>query len=241
MSLNDKEYLESLYESMSLADIARQLGVSKTTIHRRFKKLGIEIRSLSDAQKASIQRNGHPMAGKSHSAETKHAMSESARKFWDSPDGENAKRMISEQRQKEWDEMPKAHKNAVTRRLITAPRPEPGELSKFGCLLRDFLQQKERIECGIQLTRSHISDIILSDRKIVLELLLPTNIYGTQPEQILTDRYDRLCSELNDNGYRVAIIVDKSNALSLARCERVYEELLNFFEDKTLQRVTIVS
>jgi hypothetical protein len=74
-----------------------------------------------------------------------------------------------------------------------------------------------------------------------VELVLPFDVYGEEQEQKFVTRYDRLTNELNDLGYRVVIIQDRSNTLSRARCQRVYDELLAFFQDDSLQQLILVS
>ena len=99
----------------------------------------------------------------------------------------------------------------------------------------------EKVQTGIRLTRDHISDIILSDRNVVLELLLPVSIYGPQEQARIEARYDKLIGRLQSAGYRVVVIQDRSNSISRARCVRIYEQLLDFFKDTHLQSLTITS
>lgn len=236
-----KERLEELYEKRSLAELAEHLGMARSTLYYHMRKLGVERRSKSEAQKQHLQNADHQRQGKAHSDQTKEKIAEGTKRFWESPDGKRQKERLAALRREEWDQRSAKDRKRVLSRLQSAERPAPGKLSRFGEKLATFLGDREDVKTGITLTPGHVSDIILSSRKVVIELLLPVSVYGSEQEQKLEARYDRLVDQLNDAGYRVMIVEDKSNSLSLARCQRVYDELLAFFENSTLQRMTVVS
>ena len=236
-----KESLEKLYENMSLAEVAEHLGMARSTLYYHMRKLGVERRSKSEAQQHHLQGGNHQRKGKSHSDESKEKISQGTRRFWDSSNGKMQKEKLGELRRQEWDQRSSKDRQRVLSRLQSAERPAPGELSRFGEKLAAFLGEREEVTVGIPLTSGHVSDIILASQKVVIELILPVSVYGGDQQSKLTARYDRLVDQLNDAGYRVMIVEDKSNSISLARCQRVYDELLKFFENKSLQRMTIVS
>jgi len=236
-----KERLEKLYATRSLAELADHLSMARSTLYYHMKKLGVERRSKSEAQKQHLASAPHQRMGKQHSQETKSRISEGTRQFWDSDEGEKQKERLGELRRQEWDQRSAKQRSRVLSRLQSADRPAPGELSRFGEKLTAFLGEREDVSTGIRLTPGHVSDIILTSQRVVLELLLPVSVYGEQQEQKLAARYDRLCEQLNDAGYRVMIVEDRSNSISLARCQRIYDELLVFFENKKLQRTTVIS
>jgi DNA-binding transcriptional MerR regulator len=226
---------------MSIGEMAKHLGVSRSTLYYQMKKFGIERRSRSEAQQLHISTQGHQRVGKKHSSTTRAKISNRAKEFWDSESGERNRDKLRELRQAEWNKRSKKEKKRVIERLQAADKPSPGELSRFGRCLAEFLSENERLKTGIQLTSDHISDIILEERGVVVELVLPFDVYGEEQEQKFVTRYDRLTNELNDLGYRVVIIQDRSNTLSRARCQRVYDELLAFFQDDSLQQLILVS
>lgn len=236
-----KELLEELYDNMSLAEVASKLGVARSTLYYHMRKLGVERRSKSEAQQRHLKEAPHQRQGKVHTKETKEKISEGTRRFWDSNDGVEQKRKLGDLRRTEWSQRSKKQRSSVLKRLQSAERPVPGELSRFGRKLVEFLSEREAVTTGIRLTQGHVSDIILEDRKVVIELLLPVAVYGDQSEHKVGARYDRLVQELCDLGYRVVIVEDRSNAISQARCQRVYDDLLKFFGNNSLQRLTIVS
>jgi hypothetical protein len=236
-----KENLEGLYETMSLAEMAEHLNMARSTLYYHMRKLGVQRRSKSEAQTQHLKNSAHQRTGKNHSNDTKEKISEGTRRFWDSTEGQEQKRRLGELRREEWDQRSPKQRSRVLSRLRTADRPTPGNLSRFGEKLAVFLGEKEDVTTGIRLTPGHVSDIILEARKVVIELILPVSVYGDEQETKIEGRYNRLIDQLNDTGYRVVVIEDRSNSISQARCQRVYDELLQFFENKTLQRLTIVS
>ena len=236
-----KESLEELYETMSLAEMAIHLKMARSTLYYHMRKLGVTRRSKSEAQSHHLKKSTHQRTGKSHSNDTKEKISEGTRRFWDSSEGDEQKRRLGELRREEWDQRSAKQRSRVLSRLRTADRPTPGKLSRFGEKLAMFLGEKDDVTTGIKLTPGHVSDIILESRKVVIELILPVSVYGNEQESKSKARYDRLTQQLNDEGYRVVIIEDRSNSISRARCQRVYDDLSVFFENKTLQRLTIVS
>jgi hypothetical protein len=236
-----KAKLEKLYATMSLSDLADHLGMAKSTLYYHMRKLGVKRRSKSEAQSQHLKNSSHQRKGKKHSDEVREKISEGTRRFWESSDGEAQKEKLGDLRRKEWNKRSAKQRKNVIGRLKSATRPAPGELSKFGTKLVDFLSDKEEVSTGIKLTPDHVSDIILESRRVVIELLLPIGVYGEQQEKKVVTRYDKLIQQLNDEGYRVVVIEDKSNSISNARCQRVYDELMKFFQDDTLQRMTIVS
>ena len=167
-----KESLEQMYETMSLGEIAQQLGIARSTLYYHMRKLGVERRSKSEAQRKHLEKSPHQRSGKSHSDETKERISEGTRRFWDSSRGEDQKKRLGELRKEEWEKRSKKQRNEVLNRLQSASRPAPGDLSRFGEKLVGFLSEREEVTTGIRLTPGHVSDIILEPRKVVIELLL---------------------------------------------------------------------
>jgi hypothetical protein len=225
---------------MSIDAMAAHLGMSKSTLYYHMKKLGVARRSKSDAQRMHIDASGHQRTGSHHTNETREKISTGTKEFWESDRGKAQKAALRKLRRQEWANSTSKKRGAVLARLQEAHRPEPGELSNFGKKLTAFLSSRERVSTGIKLTNDHVSDIILEDRKVVVELIFPISIYGEQQKHRLEERYDRLCQHLNAAGYRVMIIEDKSNSVSQARCQRAYDQLCLFFQE-TQPVKTIVS
>jgi AcrR family transcriptional regulator len=219
---------------MSIGGIAQHLRIPKSTVYSYFKKFQIPTRTKSQAQNRHVVQNGHQRKGLKHSDESKEKISNARKEFWDSDRGLEQKKQLGKIRAREWEEADKQERARIVSRLRDAPRPKPGELSRFGKVFADFLAKRERLETGISLTQYHVSDIILVDRRVVIELLIPISVYGEEQEQRLSNRYERLVAGLNNAGYRVVIIEDKSNSVSIARCNRAYQKLLEFFKSEDL-------
>lgn len=235
-----KELLEELYAQMSLGQMAKELKIARSTLYYHMEKFGIPLRNKSEAQKQHLSVEPHQRLGVRHSAATKDRISDARREFWDSAAGQQQRKVLAALRRKEWSDISRREQNSIVSRLHSAPRPIPGELSNFGRKLSAFLAEREKVQTGIRLTPDHVSDIILVERRVVLELLLPISVYGEQEQRRVEERYARLQSRLNDAGYRVVVIEDRSNSISTARCKRVYDQLLEFFATEQ-QNTTIQS
>jgi predicted DNA-binding protein YlxM (UPF0122 family) len=224
-----KEYLEDLASKMSLSEMARQLKIPKSTIYYNLKKLGIVCRTRSEAQKLHIKNNGHQRIGHQHSDAAKQQISNTSREFWDSSEGEKQKVALAKLREQEWKNTESKNKRNKISQLRDAPRPKAGSLSKFGTLLADFLKEHgHKISTCKGLTNDHVSDIILENEQIVIELIPPIDVFGPEAEEKLTQRYLRLVDALNAMKYNVLVVQQLSNSISRARCQRVYEEILSF-------------
>lgn len=226
-----RESLQQLYDTMSLEQMASHLQMAKSTLYYHMRKLGVKRRSKSEAQSQHLSQAAHQRLGKKHTADAVEKISNSTRVFWESTEGEQQKEKLGKLRKQEWKQRSAKQKTELIQRLQNAERPIPGKLSKFGSKLLDFLSSRESVKSGIKLTPNHVSDIILVDRKVVIELILPVAVYGDVQASKLEVRYEKLIQELNDTGYRVVVIEDQSNSLSQARCQRVYDTLLTFFQD----------
>lgn len=226
---------------MSLDEMAKELKMAKSTLYYHMRKLGVKRRSRSEAQKQHLKGESHQRTGKMHSEESKVKISDGTREFWDSEKGQDQKQHLRDLRLAEWDERDPKERAVVLKRLQDADRPAPGDLSRFGEKLVLFLDGREKTKTAVTLVAGHISDIVLPEHKVVIELLLPIAVYGKDQEAKLQKRYNTIADRLSDIGYRMLIVEDSSNSISRARCQRVYDKLLQFFKEKHLQRLTIVS
>lgn len=236
-----KQLLEELYATMSISEMATHLGMSRSTLYYQMKKLGVSRRNRSEAQREHVKRDGHQRTGKKHDDDTKLQISRSSREYWDSDEGAKQREKLSTQQKEAWKKRSLKEKHRVISRLQNAARPSPGELSRFGTALAAFLAEVGmNVTTGKALTESHVSDIVLVDEKVVIELVLSAAVYGDEAGWKLDERYERLALELNSLGYRVLVVRDISNSISRARCERIHEQLLSFLQ-QTRKRLIIES
>ena len=232
-----KDYLEELASTMSVGEMSKLLKKPKSTIYYNLKKLGVVCRTRSEAQKLHIKNNGHQRIGHQHSDAVKQRISNTSREFWDSPEGEKQKTELAKLRRKEWKHTASKNKRNKISQLRDAPRPKAGNLSKFGVLLADFLKEHgHKVSTGKSLTPDHVSDIILENEQMVIELIPPVSVFGADAEEKLTQRYIRLVDALNAMRYKVLVVQQLSNSISRARCQRVYDEILSLKgKSKTIQ------
>ena len=217
--------LERLYAEMSIQELADHLGMARSTLYYHMSKLGVKRRSKSAAQKSYTKKHGHQRLGRGHTEESKKKIQDGAKSFWESEEGKLQKDRLAEARKEEWKNASSAKKRKVVNRLVNSDKPIPGTLSKFGKKLVEFLSESEKVVSGLKLTTDHVSDIMLPERRVVVELVLPVSVYGKEAEHKLDVRYDRIIKELNDQKYRVLVIIDSSNSVSIARCKRAAEQI----------------
>lgn len=223
-----KDYLEQIAAQMSIHEMAEHLDVPKSTLYYNLRKLGIKCRSRSDAQKMHIEKHGHQREGQHHSDASRQQISASSQEFWDSPDGEKQKTKLARMRKKEWKNTDAQVKRNKIAQLKDAPRPKAGVLPKFGIRLVSFLrEQGHKVITTKNLTQDHVSDIILENEQVVIELIPPIGVFGQEAEEKLMRRYDRIIEVLNALHYKVLVVQQSSNSISRARCQRVYDEILS--------------
>lgn len=223
-----REYLEQLAANMSISEMAEHLKVPKSTLYYNLRKLGVVCRTRSDAQKIHIQKYGHQREGHPHSEAVRQQISESSSSYWKSKEGEKQKEKLAKMRRREWKNTGAKLKQNKISQLRDAPRPRAGTLSKFGVRLVNFLAERgHKVITAKNLTDDHVSDIILENEQVVIELIPPIGVFGQEAEEKLMRRYDRIVEVLNALQYKVLIVQQSSNSISRARCQRVYNELLS--------------
>lgn len=201
--MNKKE-LAQLYKKHSIAEIAEILKKSRSSIYRLLIQHGIDLRTKQEAQK-KIKK--HQRLGKSHSLESIEKISLACEEHWD----KNTRKFNG------------GNKSKLTA-MNNAAKPKNGELSRLGKRLHDFIAEKEPVKAGIRLTRSRASDIILVEKGLVIELTMPFEVFD------LSARYQAIIDELNGLGYKVLVVQQASNSISLARCRKIYKAALSLAE-----------
>jgi hypothetical protein len=198
----NKKDLEDLYSKHSISEIAKLLGKSRSSVYRLLIQNDIKPRTKSEAQK---NIKGHQRLGKHHSFETKEKISLSCESYW-----KNNQRAKGGER-------PRKNNLAA---MNNAAKPKNGQLSKLGSKLLEFLEKKEQVRSGIRLTRGRASDIVLVDKKLVIELSMPFEVFA------IDERYEVIIDKLNKLGYKVLVVQQVSNSISLSRCRKIYEQVL---------------
>lgn len=164
-----KEYLEREYieKKRSFSELAKELNTYPNKLIRLAKKLGIEIRSASDAQKEHTNKHGSNFAGKSHSDETRYNISEKKAKHWKDMSLEERQR-LSQISKQNWDNMSDAEKTIIQKRAMEAIRQASVEGSKLELYIFEKLQ-----EAGFAVFQ-HKKHLV-ANKEIHIDLLLPND------------------------------------------------------------------
>lgn len=163
-----KQFIETAYKDYSFDNIADACGTYKNKIIRDAKKLGIKIKSKSEAQKQALNsgRLKPPMQGKHHNLTTKNRISKSMVKFFKYAD----KSEYVKRGQQQWDSKTKAEQQEFIKKGRQAIRVA----AKKGSKLENFLYTKlvdSMDEFGhIEYHKEHI----IFGSKMHLDILLPS-------------------------------------------------------------------
>ena len=163
------------YDSgLSVAEVAKKYKRSQSTVNRLFKKLGVKIRSASEAQKLALSsgRSKNPTAGIGHSTTAKVNMSEKAANRWARiTDAEREK--FKETARKRWAKLSESEKREMLRLAGVALKrvaTEGSEIEQYleqGLLGLNFMVQKHvKNFMGGQ----YEIDILLKDEGVAVEL-----------------------------------------------------------------------
>ncbi len=158
--------MRSDYENgLSVAEVARKYNRSPSYVDRLFKKIGVKIRTRSEAQKLALEsgRSKNPTKGVGHSDSAKINMSEKAANRWARmPEGERKKiQMLAKER---WDKIPESEKIEMRRRAGVALR----KVAKEGSEIEQYLE-KGLVEAKYN-TLKHVKDFMNGEYEIDLYL-----------------------------------------------------------------------
>lgn len=173
---------EDLYKKMrddyegglSVAEVAKKYKKSQSTVSRLFKKLGVQIRSASDAQKLALAsgRSKNPTAGVGHSTTAKINMSEKAANRWARISNSERDKLKEAARQR-WAKLSDADKKEMLRLAGVALKrvaTEGSEIEQYleqGLLGLNFMVQKHVKNF---MGGEYEIDILLKDEGIAVEL-----------------------------------------------------------------------
>lgn len=184
------DFLQQAYngERLSYSEIANLVGTYTKAISRDAKRLGIQSRDKSDAQKEALKsgRREHPMKGKKHNTDSRIKISESLASNWEElPVEEREQRALKAKEQ--WEARTPQEKNEFHRLSYQAIH----KAAKSGSKLELFLHQV-LIKAGYKTIfhREHLIinekmhlDFVLPEHNIIIEVDGPThyrNVYGEE-------------------------------------------------------------
>lgn len=164
-NLIKKLYLEKQY---SFAEIAEQYGTYANKIRRDAKKLNIEIRSKSDAQKNALKsgKHKHPTKGTKRPDSIKNKIGLGVMTSWDNLTEQELD--LRKQKAKEnWNNLDEDSKELMQQKAIKAVR----ETSKTGSKLEKFLH-KELLVLGYQVEFHKEQSLV--NTKLQIDIFLPS-------------------------------------------------------------------
>lgn len=171
LSDSDKlKLLENLYidQRHSFADIASMHGTYANKIRRDAKKLNVNIRDKSEAQKNALEtgRHDHPTKGKKRTEETKQKIGKSVMNSWD----DLSLKELEERKQKakiNWDKLDNDVKINMQQSAMKAVR----QSSKTGSKLEKFLHTN-LLSLGYQVQFHKEQSLVTT--KLQIDIFLPT-------------------------------------------------------------------
>lgn len=236
-------------ERLSTYGVADRLGCNQSHVVRLIAKFNkehpkapINKRDKSEAQKNFIERSGtHQRSGTLHSDESKEKISDTMRDIYDSPQGDEIREKIANQRQEEWANLTEAQKANVLQNLKQTSRAkaQSGEGSKFENFLADELKGhglkvEQRTKNYTPGQKFHV-DIALPVERIIIEVDGPTHwspIYGDSELLKVQQKDSAKDNILNMSGWNVLRVQDGSGSTTRARFVRVWEQIERIKEYK---------
>jgi very-short-patch-repair endonuclease len=244
-SLNDKEkekVLKQKYikEKLSFAEIAKEFGTYANKVRRDASKLGIQIRTRSQAAKIALEcgRSEHPTQGKGHTEETKLKISESQGKVWDSLDDQE--RLVRSQIGKvSWESKSESEKRELLEKGSQAIR----EASRIGSKMeRYLLYELTQLGYDVQFHREHLLrnqrleiDLYVNDTSTAIEVDGPSHFEPVWGEENLerNKRSDRQKTGLIISEGMVLIRIKQDKRSSQRYFRRVLEQVVQELEKIT--------
>jgi len=238
----DINTVRQLFEQgLSTYAIADKVGCDQSYIVRLINKHNkknpnnvIKVRTKSEAQKLFAEKNGHQRVGKMHSDESKMAISDTMREFFDSDEGEEAKKRMSKTKYDAWLKMTPTEKaNALNQlRISNREALRTGDGSKFEnflaeCLSKDNFAVEQRTSAYTPGNNFHV-DIALKDKGLIIEVDGPTHwkdIYGQTKLDIVQRQDAEKDAMLKGVGFDVLRVQDDSGNTSRARYMRVFDKI----------------
>lgn len=236
------DVVRKLFEQgLSTYAVAENVGCDQSYISRMITKYNknnpntqIKVRSKSEAQKLYAEKHGHQRVGTTHTEDSKIAISDTMRDFFDSPDGDEARKKMSEARKLEWEKMTPSEKANSVNQLKIANREalKSGDGSKFENFIAEGLSHsgfniEQRTDAYTPGNHFHV-DIAIKDKALVIEIDGPTHwkdIYG-QAKLDMVERQDaEKDAMLHGVGFDVLRVQDDSGNVSRARLMRVLDKV----------------
>ena len=234
------EILKEAYwkDGLSWIEISKKLNTYPNKVRREAKRLNVESRNKSSAQKAALEsgRASHPTKGKPVSEEIKIKISESQGAVWDSL-SEEERIARSQIGKKSWDKKTEAEKRDLIQKGSNAIRQAAKKGSK---LERFLLEELSRRKYRVQFHKEHWlknqnlqTDLFIEDLNTVVEVDGPSHFAPVWGEKNLEKN---IKSDMEKTGLildqgLVLIRIKQTKRISQRYLRRVLEDLLNVLSD----------
>jgi very-short-patch-repair endonuclease len=233
-------YLE---ENKSFQEIAEEYNTYPNRVRRDAIKIGISIRSKSEAQKLALEtgKHKHPTKGTTRSKETKEKIGSSVMNSWESLEASELKRR-KELAKNNWDNLSEEEKQLRFNKANEAVRVS----SKLGSKLEKYLLEnlvtnnyktiphKEHI---LSNTKLHI-DLFLPELNIAVEVDGPSHFLPVWGEEALkrNQQYDNKKTGLLIGKGINLIRIKQQKDFSKSRAKMIFGRLIKAIEDIRNQR-----
>lgn len=235
---NVEETVSRLYNEQHLStyQIAEQLGTYPNKIRRMLKKMGCELKTRGDAQRAALQngRAQHPTEGKERTLEQRIKISSGVSGYWKQLEEKEYKRRCG-QAKSHWESLSEEQKEIMRSRSIAAIRTAAVE----GSRLEKFFQEKIE-EAGFYVD-SHKSvipsedleiDLYIPSLKTIIEVDGPSHFFPIWGEDKLQKQINadlRKSGVILTRGY-VMIRIKSLGQETLAKREELAEKIITLLK-----------
>jgi len=214
----DIKKIASLYtiDKLSTYEIAEKLNTYPNMISRALKKMGIRIRTKSDAQKASLEtgKSKHPTLGKPRPESVKLTLSKKSRENWKDLDDSEKQRRISDARER-WNNLPQSKRDDIAKRANEAVRLASREGSQLEKLLlmklKEFGYDAQHHRHILENNKMEV-DIFIPALKTAIEIDGPSHFLPIWGEDKLKKVME---SDLQKNG----LIISRGFVLVRIKCK----------------------
>jgi very-short-patch-repair endonuclease len=162
------QFILDNYESMSTYQLAEKLDTYPNKVRRALKKLGVQLKTKSEAQKQALSsgRHKHPTKGTVRDAETKIKISESVYSYWQTLSDEE-REARAETARINWESMDQSAKDNLRDSAAEAVREAAKNGSKMEIFLKNHLTNS-----GLEVI-FHKKGLVANDN-LEVDLFLPT-------------------------------------------------------------------
>jgi very-short-patch-repair endonuclease/predicted DNA-binding protein YlxM (UPF0122 family) len=254
--LNDTKWMYQQYHlcNLSLQNIADTLKTNKQRVRRAMKKLGITLKTKSEAQKAAINagRSQHPTEGKTLSQDVKMKIAKGVAENWKGLD-EEALQQRAEKSKQYWLNMSQGQRDELLDKARAGARKAAKEGSRLEKFVRDTLTKAGyKVEYHVKnvIPNEKLElDIFLPELSVAIEIDGPSHFLPIWGEKV----FQQNCrADLEKNGlllnYGLVIVRVKQLSNSVSKLAqhtvgiqilKTLEQIKDNFPDKTKRLIEI--